>query len=326
MDIYDNRNRISAKKVVSNIKRFGWVVLLCFLAALLFVVVSAVKEREKEQEVCVNTLIQAQQEGVDISAGLDATAETVSQEFKLYLQTNTVRTLLDNQLEGMGYAPLDENDKIDLAVTGNAIELTVQGGEIERAQYLSQLIFQEMVGYYESDGMFSGLRLLDTSVVQPGESSFFDILISAKNFFVIVFCLIVGVCVLLLIICFDRKIYVEDDLPCADSFRCLALVERRNRKQEVKALRVILRHYCENNRVVIVTLEQIKKSKAFFGEKAEVILLEEVIDKLEKDELKNTKFIVAVKSGKDKKESIKRVLNYFSSLDTTLLGYVLVEE
>ena len=75
-----------------------------------------------------------------------------------------------------------------------------------------------------------------------------------------------------------------------------------------------------------MTLEQIKKSKAFFGEKTEVILLEEVIDKLEKDELKNTKFIVAVKSGKAKKESIKRVLNYFSSLDTTLLGYVLVEE
>lgn len=326
MGIDSDRNIISAKKVFSNLRRFGWAILLCFLAALLFVMAEVVKEREKGQEVCVNTLIQAQQKGVDISEGVNVTAETVSQEFKLYIATNSVRSLLNDQLEGMGYTPLGESDKIDFAVTGNVIELTVQGKELEREQYLSQLIFQEMVSYYESDGMFSGLRLLDTSIVQLGARSFFDVLISAKSLFIIVLGLIIGVFVLALIICFDRKIYVEEEFPSTDGCRCLGVVGKRNRKQEVKDLRGVLRHLCENNRISVVILDQIKKGKMFFGEKIEFILLEDMIDKLEKEELKDTQFILAVRSGKDRKESLRRVLAYFSNLDITLMGYILVEE
>ncbi len=317
-------NIISLKKIYYNGKRYGWVAMLCLLAAFLFAILLTVKESEKGLKTIVTSLVQAQQEGVEISESIHVTAASVGEEFELYLETDVMHKLLNDQLKGMGYEVLEEDDEINLSVTGNMLELTVRGNETEKTQYLNQLVFQEMLNYYESDGMFSGLRLLDTSTKQTGEPSFMKNMISVKNLFITLLGGMVGLLVLFVIICLDKKIYIKEDILLGEEINCLFTVEKRGRKRAEQELKGVLRHYKQKGQVILVSAGQMRKASLFESEK--LILFDKLVEKLEKEEIKNTRFVILIRVGKDKKAFINEMFVYLRALDIEPMGCVLVEE
>ena len=66
--------------------------------------------------------------------------------------------------------------------------------------------------------------------------------------------------------------------------------------------------------------------KASLFESEKLILFDKLVEKLEKEEIKNTRFVILIRVGKDKKAFINEMFVYLRALDIEPMGCVLVEE
>lgn len=318
-----NENVISMKKILYNLKRYFYIIIITVVIALIIALL-ALSKSEEEFSVTAKNTVQLKQNNTNKENNMyfvsTLNASSLVEEFKVYLSTESLQKQISDKLENNGYSGYTGADNPTWDVTQNVVVITVQGTDSLRSQAIGSIITDEFEKYVKGSSVnIDTVRLDSTLIETSGNNGIIKNIFSIKTLFILFLGGILGCGIILLLILYDNKIYVIADLTGINNFRCLYTVEKKNFK-DVEAVQEIINYYCQedkNRANLVITNEKAKKILSLKS-------LEDEKYNINKGDLKNVIFIIT--AGDDKKNNIAKSVALYRSMDRNIIGYILLEK
>lgn len=324
MDRSDEQNIISLKKILYNLKKYCWILGLSVIVAVLVVVISI--DSDEDSLYKNETIFKVSPQIIDGYGQIPLNAQGVADEFNVYLSTKDVEDKINNALSEKSYNLFSEQDIPTYEITNNIIKMQITGTQSERTELLAKVLGEEFAEYNNKFNQEIKITFINTSTNEIlTQSSFLERIVSIKNVFIILLGIIAGGGIIFIIIFIDDKIYIQDDLKFQDDLKCLYVVRKKTKDEDILHVKNIVKYYQvrESNNLQIWTLENEDKYKPLLnGNKIIEFNSKELLD--EKIDYK-VKIIFYFSVGKTKKEEIKKILAFQRGIEKECLGYILVE-
>lgn len=324
MDRSDEQNIISLKKILYNLKKYCWILGLSVIVAVLVVVISI--DSDEDSLYKNETIFKVSPQIIDGYGQIPLNAQGVADEFNVYLSTKDVEDKINNALSEKSYNLFSEQDIPTYEITNNIIKMQITGTQSERTELLAKVLGEEFAEYNNKFNQEIKITFINTSTNEIlTQSSFLERIVSVKNVFIILLGIIAGGGIIFIIIFIDDKIYIQDDLKFQDDLKCLYVVRKKTKDEDILHVKNIVKYYQvrESNNLQIWTLENEDKYKPLLnGNKIIEFNSKELLD--EKIDYK-VKIIFYFSVGKTKKEEIKKILAFQRGIEKECLGYILVE-
>ena len=326
MNTRDDDIVISLKKVLFNLRRYFYVVIIAVVVSLLIdsalTVVSVVKGGSDESFTSVSTI----QIHVPHTEGIDPLiieGQKIVDEFNVYLSAEGVSDKLDQKLQEAEYEAFSSDDMPEFSATNNIITMQVSGDVRDRTAFISELLFDEFTLYVQSFDKGIDCTVLDNSVTKDvDEHGILNKIFSRNNILILILGFIIGFVIIGIVIFFDDRIYVVDDLAFCDGLCYLYTVDNKNKSGEIADK--IIAHYVKGEKSI--SLVSCKASSKYDSLKKDFELI--TVDKLENiqylDDV-NTKVLLFIASGEDTKKEILNLINLIKSLQKEIVGFIFFE-
>lgn len=235
---------ISREKVASNLKRYGWIILLGFIAGIGGMLLLAKHssggtkaDSAKGLMYQSDVLLYIEQE-TDDNIFMYSQYTLVATNYASLINSSAVLNSLNDRLEAEGYKTLHDGDFIDAnAMSGNIVVLSVVSTDIpERTKFMANELAELILEF--GDERFSvvdsyildGADVYETAEIKDGfyrkkynapdesgtgeenESGIGGLDLSKKDILVLAMGVLAGMAVVLLIIILDKKIYKKEDV------------------------------------------------------------------------------------------------------------------
>ena len=322
MDRSDEQNIISLKKILYNFKKYCWILGLSVIVAVLLIVISI--DSDEDSLYKNETIFKVSPQIIDGYGQVPLNAQGVADEFNVYLSTKDVEDKINNALSEKSYNLFSEQDIPTYEITNNIMQIT--GIQSERTELLAKILGEEFVEYNNIFNQEIEITFINTSTNEIlTQSSFLECIVSVKNVFIILLGIIAGGGIIFIIVFIDDKIYIQDDLKFQDDLKCLYVVKKKTKDEDILHVKNIVKYYQvrESNNLQIWTLENEDKYRPLLNENKIIEFnSKELLD--EKTDYKD-KIIFYFSVGKTKKEEIKKILAFQRGIEKECLGYILVE-
>lgn len=324
MNTNNEQNIISIKKILYNLKKYFWILGIAVIFALVVIIVSL--DSSEENLYKSETVFKISSKIIEGYGPATLSAQGVADEFNVYLSTKDVENKINEELSARSYNVFSEQDIPTYEIANNIIKMQITGNHPERTELISELIAEEFIEYNNKFNETIESILINTSINDIStQSSFFEHIVSVKNIFIILLGIIVGIGIIFIIVFIDDKIYIQEDLKFFDDLKCLYVVRKKTKEQDILHVKNIIKYYQtrESNNLQIWTLKnEDKYSPLLNGDNIIEFDSKEMIDE---NMNHKDKVIFYFSVGETKKEEIKKLLAFQRGLEKECLGYVLVE-
>lgn len=355
---------ITTKKIIDNVKRYWWIVLVAFAFSIIFIGIEAKKGNSTTDKLysCQTMMYMVpkqidgvgQQDDSELLGGytdayrdgtLYANSENISGILEKLAATQSVQKKLEDQLKSQGYE-LQDSDITNIKKDSRSrlITYTSDGVDLERTTFLVNAYTEIIV-----NEMNTLLPEQSISIVQSADASNYveqslaasNKMLSVKNLFIVILFLVASFIVIFIFILFDKRIRTADEVANFYDGLCLGVIKNsKNWKEntyQISAAIIYQMRHLGYKRVMLIPCAGKKLQKSVIEnvvtqcnqnehalEVSNAREIEEVIERVRK--IEQTDGIVVVISGND--DRTKEVIDTMNSLlvmGKKIVGYIVVE-
>ncbi|MGN0384178.1 MAG: hypothetical protein ACI4DS_07900 [Eubacterium sp.] len=339
---------ISARKYISNLKKFRLIFLVMLLIGSGLIVYNT-----KKTSITVSTNdngYYGAQSYIKISTSSD-TMKNVC----LYATAEESMNSLNDEIQRQGYPIISDDDYITVSVySNNYIIVSVYGrGDSQRIKEISQQLAQHTVQLAKSkfnvatveiDGettLFNAIKNNATSyvrnygpIVHSNSGSILKSVIQLSNIIIIIACILLGFVIVLVISMFDQKVYVKEDISQVDKLDYLAdICNLKDFSLYENSIAEYIKSLNKKNISFVISQEIRNNSKAMKLKEGVSSLVTDVNVELKEGLITNAQTINEVKksdavilliiAGHDNEKTIRMALDGLRLSNINIIGYVI---
>ncbi|MGN0318099.1 MAG: hypothetical protein ACI4E1_09240 [Lachnospira sp.] len=325
---------ISYKKIIMNLARLWWIIIVSLLVGVCFIVVLSKKSNGDSVSNVGVARINVSYYGVPADI-IDVNYNDVqSSNYAILVNSGEVRSMANEKLRAAGFEEINSSDVISsFTESRNVVNINVtSSGDKERLRVMCDALAEGVVSLGQESYQYTVAKVIDAAHVESNvtenQNSDFN---AKKKLAVAALFVCIGIFIICMFIAFDRKVYVKQEVT--DNLTYLGLLKSKGKENEITAATINALIKESGYKSVIVTTPGKAYDTAALEELAKKLTCEkaEILPGIENNPetltgLNNADAVIMlVKAGRDNVNMIDTAASRIQLIKANVMGYVLAE-